>query len=65
MPSTQDSTTTATTSTVTKTQPWKANWPPKSEVVAGETHGFKKGEKLHLEGSAAGHPPPTVVKKEK
>jgi hypothetical protein len=41
-----------------KAQPWKANWPPKNAPVTGETHGFKKGEIVQLEGSAGGHPPP-------
>jgi len=39
-----------------KAQPWKKTWPPKSAVQAGETHGFKKGETLQLEGSAGAHP---------
>ncbi|KAF2455841.1 hypothetical protein BDY21DRAFT_372968 [Lineolata rhizophorae] len=39
-----------------KAQPWKANWPPKTAVQPGESHGFKKGETLQLEGSAGAHP---------
>ena len=41
-----------------KTQPWKANWPPKTTVSEGESHGFEAGEILQLEGSAGVHPPP-------
>jgi hypothetical protein len=54
---------TASMPSITKTQPWKANWPPKNTPVTGETHGFKKGEIVHLEGSAGGHPPPVKVEK--
>jgi hypothetical protein len=48
-----------------KTQPWKANWPPKTTVAQGETHGFKAGEVLQLEGSAGAHPPPEPAHEEK
>jgi hypothetical protein len=43
-----------------KSQPWKANWPPVTAPKAGETHGFKQGETLQLEGSAGAHPPASV-----
>ena len=49
---------------VAKIQPWKAHWPPKTPVKAGEKHGFAKGETLRLEGSAGPHPMPTEDKKE-
>ncbi|KAF2736407.1 hypothetical protein EJ04DRAFT_511073 [Polyplosphaeria fusca] len=42
------------TSAPPKTQPWKAHWPPKSPVTAGEKHGFSKGQKIELEGTASG-----------
>jgi len=47
-----------------KTQPWKAYWPPRTPIKAGEKHGFAKGEILRLEGSAGPHPGPTEDKKE-
>jgi len=39
-----------------KNQPWKAFWPPRTPVQKGETHGFKKGETVQLEGSAGALP---------
>merc|ERR1712032_436756 len=42
------------TRTPPKSQPWKAHWPPKSPVTAGEKHGFKQGQKIELEGTASG-----------
>jgi hypothetical protein len=47
-----------------KTQPWKANWPPVTVPKSGETHGFKQGETLQLEGSAGAHPPAPADQKE-
>lgn len=52
------------TEQTTKTQPWKAHWPPKTAPKAGETHGFAKGETLRLEGSAGAHPNKAEDKKE-
>jgi len=44
------------TTQISKAQPWKATWPPKTPVQKGESHGFKKGETIQLEGSAGAHP---------
>jgi hypothetical protein len=48
-----------------KTQPWRANWPPRTPTAEGETHGFKAGQTLQLEGSAGAHPPPKSTEEEK
>lgn len=48
-----------------KTQPWKANWPPRTPSAEGETHGFEAGQTLQLEGSAGAHPPPKSTEEEK
>ncbi|KAF1845082.1 uncharacterized protein K460DRAFT_365984 [Cucurbitaria berberidis CBS 394.84] len=37
-----------------KVQPWRAHWPPSTPVTVGEQHGFQKGEKIELEGTASG-----------
>ena len=39
----------------TKLQPWKAHWPPKTEVVSGEYHGVPKGKSIEEDGSG-GYP---------
>jgi hypothetical protein len=36
----------------TKAQPWKKAWPPQTKEVAGEKHGFAKGEVLEVGGTS-------------
>jgi hypothetical protein len=35
-----------------KTQPWKKAWPPQTKEMAGEKHGFAKGEVLEVGGTS-------------
>ena len=57
MPSeTSSSTTIQASDHATKSQPWKAHWPPNTTIQAGDSHGFKKGEIIHLEGTASAPP---------
>lgn len=39
----------------TKLQPWKASWPPKTEVSPGEYHGVPQGKSIEEDGSG-GYP---------
>ena len=51
MPSTETASTGATFET--RSQPWKAHWPPKTEKTPGDSHGFEKGE-IMLHGGSSG-----------
>lgn len=39
------------TSQKSKKQPWKASWPPQTEIIPGEYHGVAQGLSIEEDGS--------------